>query len=437
MSNLSALNHPEGKDFIYFFKGKQYFKYDWNKDHAGNPKPISNWKGLPSDGVDAAFNHPTDKDNFAFFIKEKICFLYDWNQDKVVKKAPITDFFPGMPSIEINSVLNHPKKPTRYLYFFSQTDYYLYDWQNKKVVGGYPKAIHSMWHGYPHHYVEAAVIHPKNNGKIYFFLGSLYFRYDWSSDSVDANYPLKVGKHWKGLHINLTWKITPTHLKIIKSEEWRDDPYLVGIYWSAAIGVKGSASIQLLDTYKLLGQNIPTGNTISIPTDANLSITEEMNTFGYVEPHSITNPVFVMGYFMIGMDRDFTGHRLMDNTLIFLSQLIKTSLEKNIENTPWFAPNNNVPNHAAVKQAIEQLINDVNRQIHPPQASGFISLMDSIFLDDAVGQGQLFFTNLDANLASLIQTNNNNPMPIEPTSTDLTLTGVGEYQISFKIERVK
>ena len=438
MSNLSALNHPEGKNFIYFFKGNQYFKYDWKNDQVlGKARPLSSWKGLPPDGIDAAFNHPTQKDSLVFFLKGTTCFLYEWHPDKVVKKGPITDFFPGLPAIEINAVLNHPKNPARYIYFFSKTDYYLYDWQNKALVKGYPKPTHKMWSGYPHHYMDAAVNHPTNSDKVYLFLGSLYFRYDWTSDSVDSNYPKKVAKHWKGLNINSIWKITPTHLKIVKSEEWRDDPYLVGIYWSAAIGVKGSTSVQLLDTYKLLGQNIPTGNTITIPQDANLAITEEMNTFGYVEPHSVNTPVFVMGYFMIGMDRDFAGHRLMDRTLDFLKNLIKTSLEKNIENTPWFAPTNNIPNTAAVKTAIEQLTKDVTRQILAPEANSFISFLDALFLDDVVGSGQLFFTNLDADLSSLIQIDNNHPMSIETTSTNLTLKGVGEYEISFKIERVK
>jgi hypothetical protein len=45
--------------------------------------------------------------------------------------------------------------------------------------------------------VDSVVLWP--NGKIYFFSGDQYFRYDIANEAVDADYPLPIQDHWKGL----------------------------------------------------------------------------------------------------------------------------------------------------------------------------------------------------------------------------------------------
>lgn len=45
--------------------------------------------------------------------------------------------------------------------------------------------------------VDSVVLWP--NGKIYFFSGDKYFRYDIANEAVDADYPLPIQDHWKGL----------------------------------------------------------------------------------------------------------------------------------------------------------------------------------------------------------------------------------------------
>jgi len=45
--------------------------------------------------------------------------------------------------------------------------------------------------------VDSVVLWP--NGKIYFFSGDKYFRYDIANEAVDGDYPLPIQDHWKGL----------------------------------------------------------------------------------------------------------------------------------------------------------------------------------------------------------------------------------------------
>ena len=46
--------------------------------------------------------------------------------------------------------------------------------------------------------MDAALDHPGTN-HAYFFKGEKYWRYDWSTRSVDRGYPQVIGVTWKGL----------------------------------------------------------------------------------------------------------------------------------------------------------------------------------------------------------------------------------------------
>jgi hypothetical protein len=45
--------------------------------------------------------------------------------------------------------------------------------------------------------VDSVVLWP--NGKIYFFSGDKYFRYDIANEAVDPDYPLPIQDHWQDL----------------------------------------------------------------------------------------------------------------------------------------------------------------------------------------------------------------------------------------------
>ena len=62
-----------------------------------------------------------------------------------------------------------------------------------RVDAGYPKVPgEDGWFGLWKTGVDAALRHP-TNGKVYFFKGSEYARYDLQRDRVDPGYPKKIG----------------------------------------------------------------------------------------------------------------------------------------------------------------------------------------------------------------------------------------------------
>jgi hypothetical protein len=65
------------------------------------------------------------------------------------------------------------------------------------VVPTYPRKIADGWPGLWTQDIDAAVLW--NNGKIYFFKGNQYMRYDVASAKVDPDYPRSISLNWQGL----------------------------------------------------------------------------------------------------------------------------------------------------------------------------------------------------------------------------------------------
>jgi len=146
----AAVIWPNNK--LYMFNGDQYTRYDIANDRAdsGYPAAISpnwhNWPAAWTDGVDAGL---------------------DWGNGKA--------------------------------YFFHDSQYVRYDIATDRVDAGYPATIAGNWGNWPAAWtgVDAAV--KWNNGKVYFFRGSQYLRYDIATDRVDAGYPAATSGNWPGL----------------------------------------------------------------------------------------------------------------------------------------------------------------------------------------------------------------------------------------------
>src|SRR5207302_2603536 len=70
-----------------------------------------------------------------------------------------------------------------------------------RVEDGYPRPLTSQWWpNWPAGWsssIDAGVIF--NNGKVYFFKGREYLRYDIARDRVDNGYPSPIADHWPGL----------------------------------------------------------------------------------------------------------------------------------------------------------------------------------------------------------------------------------------------
>ncbi|MFH9568928.1 hemopexin repeat-containing protein, partial [Streptomyces sp. NPDC017454] len=137
---------------VYFFRADQYLRYDRGDDLAGSPlSVIGNWPGL----AEVGFSRP----------------------DAAV-------------NLEVGK-----------LYFFRGENYARYDIATDRTDPGYPLAISGNWPGLSEagftNGVDAAV--NWGNGKIFFFKGSKYLRYDIATDRTDPGYPLAISGNWPGL----------------------------------------------------------------------------------------------------------------------------------------------------------------------------------------------------------------------------------------------
>jgi hypothetical protein len=104
------------------------------------------------------------------------------------------------PQIAINpspSVVQGPAKGK--VYFFKGGEYTRFDIAADKADPGYPKTISSeTWNGLWTRDIDAAVNF--GNGKIYFFKGGEYIRFDIAADKADPGFPKTISSEtWNGL----------------------------------------------------------------------------------------------------------------------------------------------------------------------------------------------------------------------------------------------
>ena len=94
------------------------------------------------------------------------------------------------------------------IYFFKGSLYYRYIWDQKEIAPGFPSRIDGRhigkWYRLPDN-LDAAVNHPTDNGLICFFKGNQYFRYysDWTRQEVEEGYPVPIADKWPGIPANL------------------------------------------------------------------------------------------------------------------------------------------------------------------------------------------------------------------------------------------
>jgi hypothetical protein len=90
--------------------------------------------------------------------------------------------------------------PTGKVYFFQGTSYSRYDLVADRVDSGYPRDTAATWRGLDAFggAVDAAVMAP-DGANAYFFRGTRYARYNVAADQVAAGYPLDTATFWHGL----------------------------------------------------------------------------------------------------------------------------------------------------------------------------------------------------------------------------------------------
>ncbi|MDQ5986017.1 MAG: hypothetical protein CSYNP_01735 [Syntrophus sp. SKADARSKE-3] len=203
----ASVNWGNGK--AYFFKDGLFMRYTVRPNMAddllgdrpdpGYPKPVNSqtWPGLPWTEVDAVVNWGNGK---AYFFKDKEYVRYDINADRADPgfPKPINDkTWPGMIwTGGIDAAVNWGNGK---VYFFKGSEYIRYDIAADRADSGYPKPINEKtWPGMIWKDGIDDVIN-WGNGKAYFFKDNEYIRYDINKDQADLDYPKKIeSPAWPG-----------------------------------------------------------------------------------------------------------------------------------------------------------------------------------------------------------------------------------------------
>jgi len=195
----------------YFFKGGQYLRYDWGDDLAdpNYPAPIvGNWRGLPASfttNLDCALNGQGPFAGKLYLFKGNQYVRYDWATDRADPgyPKPIAGNWPGLPASFTNSISAAVSGMAGFAgkaYFFKGGEYVRYDWATDKADLGYPKPITGNWRGLSAGFTSNLDCALNGQGpfagKLYFFKGGQYARYDWATDKADTGYPLPIEFNW-------------------------------------------------------------------------------------------------------------------------------------------------------------------------------------------------------------------------------------------------
>lgn len=183
------LPHPR----VYFFAGADYFRYvapARRKEHG--PTPITrHWKRLigagqlSGPGVDAALNLGGRK---VYFFKGKDYSRYDVTSDTAEVGWPkhIKDQWTGLPDDAIDAALNFGNGKA---YFFRGASYWRYDLTEDRVDPDYPKITAEKWTGLAAEPVDAAV--NLGDGEVLFFQGPRCRHFSVAADEVTSTRLIK------------------------------------------------------------------------------------------------------------------------------------------------------------------------------------------------------------------------------------------------------
>ncbi len=184
---------------FYVFRGSQHWKL-LSSGAAGTqrgfPRPNTDWSGLPG-SVDAAFFNPAGG-GYTYIFQGALVGKYRDQRIEPGYPRAIVDEFPGAPEADLDAALLWGKN--RQVYFFRGSLYWKFNLDKGRVEDSYPRQIARGWRGVPGGGLSAALRWV--NGKSYFFVGTEYYRFDDDSLAVDqmsrVRYPRTVGKWWLG-----------------------------------------------------------------------------------------------------------------------------------------------------------------------------------------------------------------------------------------------
>lgn len=142
--------------------------------------------------IDACFEY---NDKVLYFIKGDNVARYNMDKNIVDGVLKLSEnAFPGVTFRTIDAALNYGNGK---IFFFSGIEYTRFDLKNFYADPGYPKLIKEGWPGLSKSGISASINWP---GKSYFFVDNLYYRYDRNIDTVDVDYPKETNMQtWPGL----------------------------------------------------------------------------------------------------------------------------------------------------------------------------------------------------------------------------------------------
>ncbi|MFJ4356063.1 hemopexin repeat-containing protein [Streptomyces massasporeus] len=190
---------------MYFFRVGRYLRYDRGDDVSGDPHPVAgNWPGLAEAGFsepDAAVN--LEAGNLYLFRGAQYV-RYNVAADSVDPGYPlaIAGNWPGFSEAGFASGVDAAVNwGNGKLFFFKGPNYLRYDIATDRADPGYPLAIAGNWPGLSEAGFASGVDAAVNwgNGKVYIFKGPNYLRYDIATDRADPGYPLAIAGNWPGL----------------------------------------------------------------------------------------------------------------------------------------------------------------------------------------------------------------------------------------------
>lgn len=142
--------------------------------------------------VDAAFQL---SGQVAILIAGDKVIAYDFQTGKMLENTTLsTGGLPGVTFTKIDAAINYGNGK---VYFFSGSKYIRFDLASFKADAGYPKETGPNWNGLGNAPIDAAMNWPS---KSYYFRGTDYLRFDPTQNVVDLGYPKKVStQSWPGL----------------------------------------------------------------------------------------------------------------------------------------------------------------------------------------------------------------------------------------------
>lgn len=183
----------DSKDVGHYIHGSKYYNdKDQVEQHIHKAFP-----GIGFSSVDAALPGLGSREGKIYFFSGELYTRFDIKKGKCENGYPssIKDVW-RIPFSQIDAAWSHPSIKNKY--YMSRGNGYIRLTVDKGGFDqGYPAKISHNWRGIDFNHIGAAIRGAgSRSGKMYFFSGAQYVRYDMKNDRVDSRYPKSIIGIW-------------------------------------------------------------------------------------------------------------------------------------------------------------------------------------------------------------------------------------------------